>query len=372
MSLLTRAAELKPELVHYATSGRFATELRKVLDRFYAAGPPADEANAALPVDYFVLQHPLPGGDTVLDRFVADHPELTERERELLLGWKHVVEGIFEVREVEARAVVLLNLVDELTYRTFSDLGKGAFDHLEPGMFVVGRLVPLGQDWLISCPPAVHTAAMRAQLASAAAHTALANPALVFRNPEILSRARLLQAEQRRCFVAYFGADQFVAHGSEVAERLAGYLAYQADRLGGPRPGPVSLPEHVTRAESVGLIFDEVDGLGYYADFAALKEVFADPRLLVKPRYRELLSGYLRGDAVSPVPIRRLAARDPEKAGAVFARLLNRKGFRWERSGEALLRSHKPGYFAAERLPTVTPITRVIAEHLGEPYDAAA
>lgn len=366
MSLLTRAAELKPELVHYATSGRFTTELRKVLARFHGAdGPPADAANASLPVDYFVLEHRLPGGDTVVDRFVLERPELSDAERALLLGWKRVVEGIFEVRVVESRAMVLFNLIDELTYRVFSDLGKGAFAPLEAGMFVVGRLVPLGQDWLISCTPAVHTAASRAELVSAAAHTALANPALVFRNQEILSRARTLQAEQRRCFVAYFGADLLVIPGAEVAGRLAGYLAYQAGRLGGERPGPVRPPEHVSAAESVGLIFDEADGLGYYTDFGMLEELFADPRLLVKPRYRELLSAYLRGDAVSPAPLRRLAERDQHKTDAVFARLLNKRGFRWGRDGEVLLRTYKPGYFAGERLPTATPMTGVIAEHLG-------
>ncbi|GAA4065315.1 hypothetical protein [Nonomuraea soli] len=364
MSLLSRAVELKPELIHYATSGRFATELGKVLDRFFADGPPADEAAAFLPVDYFALQHPLPGGDTVVDRFVAEHDDLDEADREMLLGWKDVVEGIFEVTKVEARAVTLFNLVDELTYRAFSNLGKGAFDSLEEGMFVVARLVPLRQDWLISATPAVHGPESGPELKAAAAHAAMANPALVFRNPEALARARELQVEQRRCFVSYFGTDLFVVHGSEVAERLRGYLVYQAERLGGRPPGEVPLPAHVTGAASVALIFDEADGLAYYADFAILEEIFADPRLLMKPRYREVLSGYLRGDAVSPVPLRRLAERDPDKASAVFARLLNRKGFQWERSGEALLRSHKPGYFAAPRLPSVTPLTAVIAEHV--------
>lgn len=360
MDLLERATELKPELVHYATSGRFATELKAVLDRFFADGPAKDEAAAFLPIDYFTLQHRLPGGDTVVDRFVADHPDLDEADKALLRGWKDVVEGVFEVRghDVLGTGVVLFNLVDELTYLAHSNLGEGAFEPLEQGMFVVGRLVPLGDgEWFISATPAVYTADARDTLVPVAAHVALSNPPYVFRNPEALARARELQAEQRRRFIEHFGSDLVLTTGHDATSTLHGFLT----KLG----VQVEVPAHLKDAESVALIFDEVEGLGYYADFALLQEAFADPTLLIKARYKQVLTAYLRGDAVSPVPIRRLAERDPAKAGAVFARLLGKRGFDWARSGEALLRTHKPGHFTGERLPTVTPVTAVIAEHLG-------
>ncbi|MEU7004382.1 hypothetical protein [Nonomuraea sp. NPDC046570] len=368
MDLLARACVLKPGLVHYATSGRFAGELTAVLARFFADGPATDEAGAALPVDYFTLQHRLPGGDTVVDRFVAEHPQLDETDRELLLGWKDVVEGVFEVVAREGAAVRLFNLVDELTYRVFSDLGDDAFEPLAAGMYLVGRLVPLGRDaWLISGTPAVHTAESRAALVPVAAHIALENPAYVFRNPDALARAWRMTADQRRCFIAHFGTDLVVMPGDDVARRLRAYLTHQAHRLGGQPPGEIELPAHVTRARTVALIFDEADGLGYYADFGLLQEAFADPRLLVRRQYRDVVTAYLRGEAVSPVPIARLAARDPAKASAVFARLLNKPGFDWERSGQALLRTHKPGYYDGPRLPTASPMTAAIAEHLGPP-----
>lgn len=371
MDLLARANELKPELVHYATSGRFARELSAVLDRFYADGPAADEAAAFLPVDYFAHQHRLPGGDTVIDRFLGDHPGLDERDRRLLESWKDVVEGIFEVRTVGGSAVELFNLIDELTYRTRSNLGEGAFEPLSPGMFVVGRVIPLGLEWLISGTPAVHPESARELLTGVAAHVAIGDPRQVFRNPSALAAARELQTAQRRCFVSYFGTDLVVLPGARVAERMRGYLDYQAGHLDGP-PVPLELPEHVGAAESVALIFDEAYGLAYYTDFAALEEVFADPRLAERRRYRDLLTTYLRGESVSPVPIQRLAARDQDKAGQVFARLLGKPGFRWDRSGDRLLRTHKPGHFDGPRLPAVTPMTQAVLTHLNPgPPDAA-
>ena len=366
MDLLARACVLKPELVHYATSGRFARELIAVLEDFVVDGAPEDEATAALPFDYFTLQYRLPGGETVVDRFVAEHPGLDGVDRELLLGWKDVVEGVFQVGARDGAAVLLFNLVDELTYRVLSDLGEHAFDPLTPGMYVVGRVVPLGLDaWLISGTPTVHTAEARARLVPMAAHLALENPALVFRNPDALDRAWQMMADQRRCFVAHFGSDLVVVPGDDVARRLRAYLTHQAHRLGGRPPGEVEVPEHLLAAETVALIFDELDGLGYYAEFGLLQEAFADPRLLIRQRYRDLLTDYLRGDAVSPVPLLRLAARDPQKASAVFARLLKKPGFDWARSGQALLRTHKPLYYDSPHLPTATPMTAAIAEHLG-------
>jgi hypothetical protein len=368
MSKLARAVELKTELVHFATSGRFGTELTTVLDQFYAGDHPVDEAAAFLPVDYFAHQHRLPSGETVVDRFVAEREGLDRADVELLLSWKTVVEGVFEVRAVDDAAVLLFNLVDELVYRVFSNLGDRAFDTLTPGMHVVGRLIPLGADWLISGTPAVHPAEARDTLVPVAAQVALEHPAWVFRNPVLLEEARSLQREQRRCFIGYFGADLAVLMGDDVTMAMRGYLSHQAARLGGP-PASDALepPETMTSAETVALIFDEAGGLGFYADFGKLEELFADPRLIVKHDYRELLSTYLRGDAVSPVPIQRLAARHPGTADAVFAGLLNRKGFSWERSGELLLRTHKPGHYDTPPLPTVIPMTGAITEHLSAP-----
>jgi hypothetical protein len=64
---------------------------------------------------------------------VANRPDLPEHERKLVLGWRDVVEGIFEVHGRDGDAFVTENLVDELTYRVYSNMGPGVFRPLEPG-----------------------------------------------------------------------------------------------------------------------------------------------------------------------------------------------------------------------------------------------
>jgi hypothetical protein len=68
----------------------------------------------------------------------------------MLLGWREVVEGIFRVQRRDRDALVAVNLVDELTYRVRSNRGPAALASMRRGMFLIARLVPIGEEWLLS------------------------------------------------------------------------------------------------------------------------------------------------------------------------------------------------------------------------------
>ena len=61
---------------------------------------------------------------TVVDRFVASRPDLDAADREMLLGWRDPVEGIFGIRRKDRDAIILLNLIADLEYRTYSNMGR--------------------------------------------------------------------------------------------------------------------------------------------------------------------------------------------------------------------------------------------------------
>ena len=96
--LVERSGDLKHALLDYARQRRFARELEPVLERQYGWDTEIDDATFINALDWFVLQHRLRDGRTVVEYFVAEHPELPEEERALLLGWRDVVEGMFERR----------------------------------------------------------------------------------------------------------------------------------------------------------------------------------------------------------------------------------------------------------------------------------
>lgn len=151
--LIERSATLKGRLVDFAQSARFDRWLTSLL--LAAAGPERqlDESEAIRITDHFILRYRLPGGSTVVDRFVAARKDLTAFDREMLLGRRDPVEGVFEIRHRERDAVVLLDLVNDLEFRAYSNAGRTAFRGVFEGGFLHTCLVPVhstGGAWLVS------------------------------------------------------------------------------------------------------------------------------------------------------------------------------------------------------------------------------
>jgi hypothetical protein len=353
-------------LLEFGTSGRFSNELSGLIEQEFPGRLVTDEGQFTLLLDRFLLQHRLAGGTTVVEEFVLAHPELSAADQELLLSWRDVVEGMFELTGKERDAVMLFNVLDELTYRTKSNLGGRAFRKLKKGMFVVGRLVPLADDWLVSGHLAVSPAAKRDQLLAIAAGLAMQHPEAVFRNPAKLAEARSQLAEQQKIFTDLFGADLIVVRGSEVPEKAEAFRRRHAEVVmpGKPPYAPVhEFPDDVLAAESCAIHFVEGEGLSFYPDYHLLQELFDNPALITRRRHREALSGFLRDPDLSPEPLRRLAARDQAKASKVFTGLLKRKrGFSWKADGEDLLRRSKPAYFDGTVLPRNIPLSKPLTD----------
>jgi hypothetical protein len=371
VDLMERAADLKGMLVDFALSPRFDRELSAVIARSFPGGVVTDEALFTMMLDQFALQHRLPSGTTVVEAFVDAHPELADGERDMLLGWRDVVEGMFDVTAKERDALVLFNLVDELTYRARSNMGRPAFRPMKKGMIVVGRLVRTGDDWMVSGHFAVFPAAARRQMLAVAAKQAMSSPEAVFRNPAKLAEARRMLAEHREAFVDLFGADLIVVTGTEVPGKVEEFHRHLARRAGPDAESaeaPVlEFPDDLLDDDGVAIHFVAGEGLSFYPGYRLLEELFGNPALLARRRYRETLSGFLRDPDTSPEPLRRLAARDPAKASAVFTRLLKRKrSFSWDTDGEQLLRKYKPSYFDGTVLPRTVPLSKPLSDALRE------
>jgi hypothetical protein len=122
--LIERSAELKRDLVDFACSPRLERTLAAAV--LEAGLDELEKADAISTIDWFALQYRMRDGRTVVDRFVASRPDLDAADREMLLGWRDPVEGIFEIRSKDRDAMILLNLIDDLEYRTYSNMGPAA------------------------------------------------------------------------------------------------------------------------------------------------------------------------------------------------------------------------------------------------------
>ena len=370
--LLHRSRPLKAALVAFGQSQRFAGEFRSAYANRFGAAKPGNQVDYINFLDRFVLEHRSSDGRTVVEQFVASRPDLPEAERAMLRCWVTVVEGIFEVERHDGDAAVMVNLVDELTYRVRSNAGPQLLEQLAPETILWARVVPLGEDWLLSGALTAAPFEARREMCRAAAEMANTCPAAVFRNPDKIALGWELHHRLRGHFIEFFGADLAIVTGHELADRMAGFWNHHATRISAlhrpasqdvpddeqPPPVPrMSISPDLEQAETVGAMFDEVDGLWFLPEYRLIQEVFADPALITGRRYREAVSGYLKSQTLPPIALRRLAEQDPDQASRIFARLLGKPRFTWQRDGEALLRRYKAGFFDRTPLPGVTPLS---------------
>jgi hypothetical protein len=283
---------------------------------------------------------------------------------------------VFEVQRRDGPALILVNLVDDLTYRARSTVGPRVFRHMPRRSFLLTRLVAVGDEWMFSGPTSVLRPAERDVACELALEMSLRAPEAVYRNPEKLARAWELQRAERERFIRFFGTDLVVVPGNQAQRRLDEFSAFSCEEIlrttpqaaghasGSPVPR-VELPPDLVEAETVAFLYDEEDGLGFYAEFGLVDEAFADPDLVRRRRYREQVLSYLHDDSIEPTVLRRLADRDPDKASVLFRRLLKRPRFDWVRDGEDVLRSAKPDYYTRPHLPQVTPLGERLAAYAG-------
>jgi len=377
-SLIERSAELKRALVDFALSPRFERHLEQFM--LEAADPfkELSEGEAIGVIDRFALQHFLPNAKTVLDQFLAGRPDLTAADREMLRGWRDLVEGIFEIRRKDRDSVVLLNLLDDLEYRTYSNMGPAAFRPLPKGGFLYARLVPIRPvpgAWLVSGSMSAYRKSDAAHLAQVALELATKQPELVYRNPEKIEQGWTQMRADRAAFVEFFGGDELILPPAEAEERISAYyrhrqeaaLARQPARtrprnLPGVDVSAFELPPQLADADTIGIIYDEADGLNFYNEYGMLRALFADPALAAGKRYADVLRGYLRSETIGPLPFRRLAAAHPATVDAVFRKVLRKPNFIWAEHGEALLRRQKPRYYESEPRPGISVIGARLSE----------
>jgi hypothetical protein len=376
-SLIERSSELKGQLVEFAEGPRFEGLLTAAL--LEAAGPEGQltESDAIGVIDHFALQSRLRDGKTVIDRFVATRPDLPATERDMLLSWRDSVEGIFEIRRKHKDSVTLLNLIDDLEYRTYSNMGPGVFRPMREGGFVFARLVPIAGVWLVSGMLSFLPRSSGPDVAKIALGLATEHPELVFRNPVKIDEGWEVMRLNRAEFIDFFGTDELILPPAEAEERLNAQLRQQQEAAVARRPPsgkatPAPLPgldvpgynllDELDGFDTVGIIFDEVDGLNFYADYGMLRDLFADPARASRKEYADLLRTYLREETIAPLPLCRLAAAYPETVDAVFRKVLRQRTFTWSEHGDALLRKRKPWYYAGEPRPGVSVIGHRLAE----------
>jgi hypothetical protein len=178
----------------------------------------------------------------------------------------------------------------------------------------------------------------------------------------------------KAAFMEFFGRDELVLPPAEAEERINAFYRHRQEAALARRPArrppdipgvdvpAFQFPPELADADTIGVVYDEIDGLNFYNEYGMLRELFADPALASDKRYADVLRGYLRAETIGPLPFRRLAAAYPQTVDAVFRKILRQPHFTWPEHGEALLRRRKPWYYEHEPRPDRTVIGTRLSE----------
>ncbi len=144
-----------------------------------------------------------------------------------------------------------------------------------------------------------------------------------------------------------------------LARRPDRYRHQDVPGLDGPL---LKLPQEVAEFDTIGVIYDEADGLNFYPDYGMLRDLFANPALAADKRYADVLCGYLRSETIAPLPLLGLAAAHPDTVDAVFRKILRERTFTWAEHDETLLRLRKAWYYEREPRPGFSVIGARLSE----------
>jgi hypothetical protein len=373
--LIERNAELKGELLDFAYSPKFRRHLSLLMQDASGPGGVVDEGLSITTLDHFASRHRLPDGKTVLDKFLAARRDLSTVDRAMLSGWRDPVEGFFENLRMDGDAAILLNLLDDLEYRVYSNMGPAILRRLPKGGFVFATIVPVHpivpDAWLVSGMMRSFRKSDGPRVARVALEMATERPQLVFRNPEKITQGWEMMRAQRAAFIEFFGTDELALPPAEARTRIGAFYRHYQDSLPARPRGRAAKDADASlfelhldelEADTLGIIFDETDGLNFYLDYGMLRELFTDPDLASDKRYADVLREYLNSDTVAPLPLHRLAAAYPHAVDAVYRKILRKPSFTWADHGEALLRSRKPWYYEREPRPGISVIGNRLAQ----------
>jgi hypothetical protein len=320
------------------------------------------------------------GGLAAVERFIGTQRGLSRADRDLVLDWAgNSVHGVFEVTDAgrppcASGPFSVLNLVDDLDYRVYGG-GPAAGQAPAGDGFFAGTLLPLTDDdsaWLAGGDETWYPRSDARRVARLAIDLATRQPDLVFRNQEKATQGWAYMRRDREEFVAFFGADELVLPTLEAEGRLNAYYKMRRDSALAARgrhravsdTGETTfvMPAGFFEFDTVGIIYDELDGFVVVPEYGLLAAMFADPSLAADPGHANVLRAYLREESIPPLPLRRLAAAFPGNVDTVFRRVLGNRSFRWDQNGTSLLKKRKPGYFTAEPTPGVAVLSdRVLA-----------
>lgn len=225
MNTLARAKDLKLALTDFVLDAE--DELATALETFSAAQlsrtQQTDMHRRELVIDRFLMEGQV-GDQSPIDLFVAQQPDLTAADRQLLQSWQRSFIGIFAVNQVLSDGLELMNWTTAKTYSvklTAAELQAAA--KLKEGDILLTQIAPLtNSDWMISSKWIALGKLGKPKLAVAIGNFKQNYKEHLYSDaPDLLEEAWKSVERYHQDFIDFFGSSEVTMPGYQLGKKLA-------------------------------------------------------------------------------------------------------------------------------------------------------
>jgi hypothetical protein len=350
---LTRAEQLKQELLEFATNGPLKDEYEGQYKLLFELSAEVDERDSETMRDWFLYDWFDANGEGVIEHFLDARDDLSTADQDILSEWTDSLNSVFEIRAMNKSALRLTELDsgDEVNVITLMPLKETPFKR---GQFIAARLLPLADRFVFA---GVQFILPDRESAMEALEVRRALDALD--SPEAIENA---QREQCSAFCELFGREEMTIPSTELNSTLQKFQRYIFAERRDPETGKTAaerfqdefgrelrlpdmppLPDALAGAGDVTILCDEFDGIVLLPDYERFRRIFAsaNPDKAV-PDWQELLWRYIKDPDIPIVAFERVAEQNPKRLEAVLRKLTGKKRFSLEHLYALLIHYKQP------------------------------
>ena len=314
--------------------------------------------------DNFVYSYKFPDGLTVIDRFVSETSNFSEKEKATVLRWKDPVAGMFRVKRTLPDGFVAENLINEVDYTIKPTVIPPQLErHAKPGACFSAKIIPVSDKEYVFSGVQEFFDISEEEVLKLVAPFQRKHPELAFRdNEERIRMGFELQKKDRELFIEYFGSDEVLTEGRKLPDLAAEFMDYRLSKIEKPlpegyKPPETHFPEGLLMSKDVGIVFDELSGQHYLINYGIILAVFQCPDGSKIQRHKRDILTYLEDQTISPYILKRLFFRFPENTEFIIRKILDRPEFSLEKDFDSLMDEFKPSFKSKRIYPYILPMS---------------
>ncbi|MDX2243115.1 MAG: hypothetical protein NW224_20740 [Leptolyngbyaceae cyanobacterium bins.302] len=404
---LNRAHELKQALTDFVldAEGELAVALEKFSAEQLSRSQQQDMHQRSLVVDRFLIEGTV-GDSTPIQLFLAEEPDLSTADRQLVQGWQRGFVGLFEVVQILPDGFELMNwtTTKHYTVKPADEKALAAMARLKVGEIILTQIAPADDaTWMFFSPWTSLGKLGKPKLAVAIGNFKQNYKRHLYSDaPDLLEEAWSSVEQYHQNFIDFFGSDEVTLSGYQLSKKLAELqeqtmqaqldaagidgskslkelaaeagtsdeeLAEAAEAMGMDAsaatqllekkgamkmaPAQVELPPHLKNAEQVTALTHPRWGQLFLPNYQRFTTMLEQPDTIA-PDAEKLVKHFLDNAEINRFVWQKLAAQYPAQLETVLQTTLARPNFRLQSDLDDLLSEH--GKLTEPELPEVASV----------------